>query len=187
MNEIRDAITKMMDRGESPSVFIGVVEAVDESLRTADVSPIDGSAPVPDVRLQPAEAGNAGAVFVPVVGAQVIVIMITPALGYIAHAGALEKVHLVADRVNLSGLDGEPLPLGNSLNDSLSNLIDQVGALVDIVTQFATTQNAAAVGPLAPLQAGYISLNAALSSITTGLNTVKSALKNHLSAKTFSE
>lgn len=187
MKELRDAIQKLADRGDEVYSKVCTVVEVDEKARTITGRPVDGTADILDVRMQSVLAGENGLYLMPAHGSVVIVSFINPHWAFVSTTSELNRVEIVTERIDLAGTDGEPLVLGTTLNNNIFDLITQIKSLIGDLQTFAATQSAASVGTLAPLQAGFTTLNAALPTINTQLSSLEKALDDHLSEKTYSE
>lgn len=180
MTKIADAI-----RGLVPMYEGGVlasISAVDVAEATCDVAPLDGSAPMLDVRLTTSPGGF---LLVPKVGS-IVLVLPSQEVFYVVDRSELSAAKVLADRVDLAGENGQPIPLGDDLNKDLRSIVDELSALVDALDTFALTQQSASVGPLAPLQAGFIALRVVLMPFQGRLNALKNAFDSHNSTKTFS-
>lgn len=180
MTKVADAI-----RGLVPMYEGGVlasVTAVDVAQATCDVAPLDGSAAMLDVRLA---TSSGGFLLVPKVGS-IVLVLPSQEVFYVVAKSELSAAKVFADRVDLAGEHGQPIPLGDDLNQDLSSVVDELSALVSAIDAFALTQQSASVGPLAPLQAGFVALRAVLMPFQGRLNALKSGFDSHNSTKTFS-
>lgn len=180
MSNITDAI-----RGLVPMYEGGVlasVTAVDVGQATCDVAPLDGGAAMLDVRLV---ASPGGFLLVPQVDS-VVLVLPSQEVFYAVSFSTLSAAKVFADRVDLAGENGQPLPLGDDLNTDLRAIVDELSDLVSSLDEFALTQQAVSVGPLASLQPGFAALRAVLMPFQGRLNSLKNAFDSHNSTKTFS-
>lgn len=125
---IRNVIKQIATEGNSASVFVGTVSAVDTKARTVDVQPLDEDAPVLGVNLQANQEATLGVVLFPRVGSDVAVAMLS---GYAAGVVVLtEDVESIEININ----DGTKLTItenGISLNvkDGITLDIDDRAAV----------------------------------------------------------
>lgn len=128
MAGLKDIIRKLSKEGDSASIMVGTVSAVDTEARTVDVEPINEDAPVLGVNLQANQEAKLGVVLFPRVGSYVAVAMLT---GYSAGVVVLtEDVESIEVNIN----DGTKLTItedGISLNvqDSITLDIDKNAAV----------------------------------------------------------
>lgn len=113
MSGIKKLIRQLATEGNSASLFVGTVSAVDTKARTVDVEPINEDAPVLGVNLQANQDTTLGVVLFPRVGSYVAVAMLS---GYAAGVVVLtEDVESIEVNIN----DGTKLTIaedGISLN-----------------------------------------------------------------------
>ena len=127
MSGLKHIIRQLATEGESASIMVGTVSAVDTEARTVDVEPINEDAPVLGVNLQANQAAKLGVVLFPRVGSYVAVAMLS---GYSAGVVVLtEDVESIEVNIN----DGTKLTItegGISLNvkDSITLDIDDSSA-----------------------------------------------------------
>lgn len=127
MSGLKHIIRQLATEGESASIMVGTVSAVDTEARTVDVEPINEDAPVLGVNLQANQAAKLGVVLFPRVGSYVAVAMLS---GYSAGVVVLtEDVESIEVNIN----DGTKLTItegGISLNvkDSITLDIDDSAA-----------------------------------------------------------
>lgn len=127
MSGLKHIIRQLATEGESASIMVGTVSAVDTEARTVDVEPINEDAPVLGVNLQANQTAKLGVVLFPRVGSYVAVAMLS---GYSAGVVVLtEDVESIEVNIN----DGTKLTItegGISLNvkDSITLDIDDSAA-----------------------------------------------------------
>ena len=80
-----------------------------------------------------------------------------------------------------------PIALGDRLQDTLNDLTESTQGINNALRTFATTQSAAAIGPLAPLVPGYTALNTSLITQSNNLLSVISDLRTILSEISFTD
>ena len=121
MSGLKHIIRQLATEGESASIMVGTVSAVDTEARTVDVEPINEDAPVLGVNLQANQAAKLGVVLFPRVGSYVAVAMLS---GYSAGVVVLtEDVESIEVNIN----DGTKLTItegGISLNVKDSITLD---------------------------------------------------------------
>ncbi len=140
MSTLKDAIKKLAKEGDTASILLGTVSAVDKDARTVDVEPINEDAPILGVNLQANQESTLGVVQFPREGSYVAVAMLS---GYEAGVVVLtDDVESIEVNIN----DGTKLTLtedGISLNvkDGITLDIDDkaavfnggdLGGLIDI-------------------------------------------------------
>lgn len=89
---IQESIKKLADKGDEVYSVAAKVKEVNESERTCDVEPLDGSADIFGVRLQPVLSDDKGICIFPKAGSTVLVTFINKNTGYIALCSDVEKV-----------------------------------------------------------------------------------------------
>jgi hypothetical protein len=91
---IREAIIKIVEDGQNFEIYskICVVDSVDKTLNTVDVSPIDGDAELLDVKLIADESATTGFIAYPVEGSNVIVTFIDKDSAFISMTTEIEEV-----------------------------------------------------------------------------------------------
>jgi hypothetical protein len=184
---LRDAIKEIARERKEVYSVVCRVTAVDLLKRTCTAAPINGDAPIYGIRLQALPSLETGFVAIPVVGSYVVATFLSEESAYIAVASEVEFIELTAPRIDLGGIEGQPVPKGEALNSNLERMIDRIADLCNHLAIFGNAQAAASTGPLAPLQPGYTQLAAAATALSTATNSIKLALNNHLSAKTYTE
>lgn len=184
MSQIKEAIQKITDTRDELYSLVCTVDAVDESARTCDVSPIDGHAPIYGVRLQGAIGDDTGVVCIPKTGSVVICTFLGKTSAYVALVSEVDRILLHAPDVSIGGNNGEKAVLGETLNDNLAELNGNLGDLLTHLSTFATTQAAASLGALAPLAAGYSALLVAITTLQATVATWEAKLQQHLSTTT---
>lgn len=138
---------------------------VDESARTCDVRPYDGTADIYNVRLQASVASETGVVLIPKAGSAVLVTFISKTRAHVALTEQLEKILVDCEEITFNGGEFGGWFKAPDVNAELNKLTTRMQALETALTTFASAQNSAAVGVpvLAPLAAAPAALNAALS------------------------
>lgn len=139
---------------------------VDETARTCDVQPYDGTAIIYGVRLQAIEGSEKGLVIVPKIGSGVLVVFISKSRAFVALGEQLDRVLIDCDEVTFNGGELGGWFKAPATNDELNKLKNRITALENALTTFATTQaTAAAPTPLTPLAAGFTALNASMTAL----------------------
>lgn len=96
MAGLKDIIRKLSKEGDSASIMVGTVSAVDTEARTVDVEPLNEDAPVLGVNLQANQEAKVGVVLFPRVGSFVAVAMLTGyAAGVVVLTEDIESVEVV--------------------------------------------------------------------------------------------
>jgi hypothetical protein len=91
------------------------------------------------------------------------------------------EVYVNDQEIRLGSGDVEPAVLGNELNSTLFDLIQELVDGAGFIRSFATTQAAASQGTLAPLAPGFSQLAADMAVLRSRLSNVQANLANHLS------
>jgi hypothetical protein len=180
---VADAIRTIAKPADEVYSVVGVVIDVNADARTCDVRPSNGMADIFDVRIQAAPMGDEGLIYTPKVGSVVIVTFLNRHTGYVSASSELNDWYLICDDIRLGDETGENAVKGETLNQRLSEMITQHRDMVQALLQYCTTQQAASIGALAPLAPGYAALIAALSPMLGNLQSIETALENHLSGK----
>ena len=159
---IQEAIKRLADRQAETYSKICTVDAVDETARTVDVTPIDEGAPILGANLQANQEGGNGLVCYPAVGSHVVVSFVNDAAGVVVLTEIIDKIQLVAG-------DDKPVSIAitnNTLNVSVN------GTSIEISGDKTITFNGGDNGGL------VISQNTAdkLAAIETDLNSLKTAV-----------
>lgn len=181
--ELKTALAIFVRKRVKATIEPVSVLAVDEDNYTCDVEDAQGMT-IYDVRLRAALDGTEGGVVIlPKVGAQAIVARIgdSEAAWVLLSCTQAAKVLVWGDAVQLAGPDGEPVVLGDTLNDNLKGLNDNLRAILDKLTALASTQAAVSVGPLAPLAAGWSQLIADAAEVDAAAIDWLGGLPDHLS------
>jgi len=151
--DIKTAIQALAKTRDEKYCKICIVDAVDETARTVDVSPIDESAPILGVNLQANQSGEMGVVCFPKVGSFVVVAFLSPATAVVVLTDEIEKVILKLDesdpvelevvggsvslkvgdttaeivkdkKITLNGGDNGGLVIIQGLTDKINSLVD---------------------------------------------------------------
>jgi hypothetical protein len=91
---IKAAIQKLAETRDEKYCKICIVDAVDETARTVDVSPIDESAPILGVNLQANQSGEVGVVCFPKVGSYVVVAFLSSATAVVVLTEEIDKINI---------------------------------------------------------------------------------------------
>jgi hypothetical protein len=161
---------------------MATVSEVDDMTLTCTLSPLDGRADIFDVPMQGVAIGQ-GWVLVPKVGSKVLAVFTSPKSASIVTTPEVEMALLHAGLVELGGEDGEPVVLGESLNETLDALFGQLDQFFTDLKIFGTNQAALCTGPLAPLASGFTNLFANTSNVQLRVDQIRSVLDDHLSEK----
>lgn len=143
---IKSALQALVERQGEGVCCVAEVLAVDASLRSCDVAPLNESAEVYGVRLQAVEDSVEGLVLIPAVGSFVIVSWLSDHDTYVSLTGTVESVIGKVDKQELSWTkNGLKLNSGQAdLATEVSMLLDGLSKLCDVLNQF---QVATSVGP----------------------------------------
>lgn len=116
------------------------VDVVDEDKRVCDVSPIDGSAPLLDVKLQANQDSKHGVVVFPKKDSYVVVGFLTPDVGVVLMTDEIDKVDVAIgkttifadkDKIVFNGGENQGLIKIKELTKKLNGLKDTVDVLVN--------------------------------------------------------
>ncbi len=163
MSTLKDAIKKLAKEGDTASILLGTVSAVDKDARTVDVEPINEDAPILGVNLQANQESTLGVVQFPREGSYVAVAMLS---GYEAGVVVLTddvesievnindgtKLTLTEDGISLNVKDGITLDIddkaavfnGGDLGGliKIEELTNKINALVNTVNALIDNYNA---------------------------------------------
>lgn len=128
---IKEAIQNAID---IPNTYSKVckVTAVDASVRTCDVTPIDGDAPLTDVRLQAALSGNTGWLLLPTVGSDVVVTFITDDLAFVSMTSQVSEIIAHVNNTQLK-IDASGFVIENG-GQSLKAILNDLIAAIQRIT-----------------------------------------------------
>ncbi len=134
MKPIKELIKDIIKDHEEIYSLVCKVDKVDLDNRTCDVTPLDGSAEVFDVRLQADEAASTGLMTIPKLETNVIVTFYNRNQAYLALVTEAEEIHL-------NGSENGGLIIIQNLVDKINNLEKAHNGLV---TSFNTHTHAVA-------------------------------------------
>lgn len=184
MSDIKTAIERLASTRDEVYSLVCVVDQVNVTERSVDVTPSNGEAPIYSVRLQSLMSQERGVVAIPKKGSYVVVTFLARNDAYVAICEEVEQVLIYADDIQLGGDQGEKAVLGETLNDNLAELNGNLGDLLTHLSTFASTQAAASIGALAPLAAGYSALLTTITTLQATVATWEAKLQQHLSTTT---
>lgn len=99
--DITNAIKTIARQGMEIYLRICTVDAVDETARTVDCTPIDGDAPILGVNLQADQSQDVGVSMVPAVGSDVVVGFISPAVAVVLLTTDITKAICTVGKVSV--------------------------------------------------------------------------------------
>ncbi len=140
------AIRQLAENGDEVYAKIGIAQEVNEAERVCDVEPLDGSAPILDVRFQADTEGD-GEVKIPKIGSPVLVGFIDKETAVIINWSDLDRYNLKIESTEFEiDKDGFRLKRENeNLKEVMEDLLKEVGKLCDevnkIVVSVGTTPN----------------------------------------------
>lgn len=108
------------------------ITAVDETARTCDVEPLNGSAEIFDVRLQAQKDGATGFVLIPKVGSIGVVTFINSATGFLAMTTDIDKILIDCDVITFNGGTNDGLIKINDLITKLNAVENDLNTLKNI-------------------------------------------------------
>lgn len=182
MKEVTMALGEFVRGRVGVTILPATIVDVDEANATCTVKDPSGLE-IYDVRLRAAVDGQESSIVVfPAVNAKVLIgnIGASPNAYTVLQVAEAAKVWVLAPTVELGIVNGEKAVLGETLNATLGDLKDTLQDLANHLNTFASTQQAASVGTLAPLAAGYATLIGNLVNITGQLSDFATALPDHL-------
>lgn len=104
---IQEAIRKMAAAGMELYCKVCTVDAVDETARTVDCSPIDGDAPLLGVNLQANQESGDGIVLFPAVDSYVVVAFLEPSVAVVVLTEKVDKIVLKIGDTTAEVIDGQ--------------------------------------------------------------------------------
>lgn len=116
---IRDSIRKLARPNAPAQAYLGTIIGVDWTARTCDIEPQEGGALLLDVLLSPNIGGALGIIGKPVIGADCVVMMLTPEVGLLISCAQYEQVSINGE--DLGGIV-KALELKQQLNKTNSLL-----------------------------------------------------------------
>jgi len=117
-------------RNKSIYSIVGTVVSIDETERSCEVEPVDGSANIEKVRLQASLSLTTGFVCVPSVGSFVIVTFINDTTGYISLFSEIDKILFDSDLVQFNGGGDGGLPKTSSLITKINQIENWINNFV---------------------------------------------------------
>lgn len=150
---IRDILREIVKENEEIYSLVCRVDAVDETERTVDVTPINGGAPIFGVRLQSAINSDKGFVQIPKTGSDIVVTFMSKNTGFVSVCEEVEKVLIDCDEVTFNGGGNEGLVIVQSLVDKINRLENKVNSLVtkfNVHTHVASSFGAPTTPPPTP-------------------------------------
>jgi hypothetical protein len=140
---------------------------VDETARTCDVMPYDGTAMIYGVRLQAIESSAKGVVLIPKKGAGVLIVFISKSRAFVAICEEVDKVLIDCEEVVFNGGANGGTYNALKANIELNKLKARMTALEASIATFGTAQNSAAlaVAILVPLAAAPATLAASVGAL----------------------
>lgn len=184
MSQIKESIQRIAGGRDEVYSLVCLVDQVNITERSVDVSPANGDAPIYSVRLQSLMGQERGVVVVPKKGSYVVVTFLARNDAYVALCEEVDQVLIYADDIQLGGDNGEKAVLGETLNDNLAELNGNLSDLLTHLTTYATAQAAASIGALAPLAPGYSALLTAITTLQATVASWEAKLQQHLSTTT---
>lgn len=156
MSRIKNLIQEMSADPTELCAQVCVVERVDTEKRTADLRPIDGSAPLLDANLQADQGGRKGVVVLPRVGSYVVAVLTHRGRGSaVVLTDDVEEVLIDADRVTLNQGRLGGLVKVEPLTARLNALEDDVNRLKSLVGNWVPTAQDGGAGLKATLMGWY--------------------------------
>jgi len=125
---IQELIQKLATKGDEVYSIAAKVKEISESERTCDVEPLDSSADIFGVRLQPVLSDDKGICIFPKVGSTVLVTFLNKTTGYVALCSEVDKVELKIGQQELiisdQGVELKGFLKLTSNSDGLKNVLD---------------------------------------------------------------
>lgn len=139
---IKDAIRTLAEGNEEIYCKVCTVDAVDESTRTVDCTPLDESAPILAVNLQANQEGSTGIVIYPKVGSYIVVGFLNPGTAVVLLYDEVEKIDIKIESTTVQAdKDGIVLNGGSlgglvkveALTSVFNNLIDAFNSHTHVI------------------------------------------------------
>ena len=113
------------------SIIVGKVTAFNDTQKTIDVEPVNGDAPVQDVRLTPIE-GQGNILFVPEVNSYVVIGFLESQQtnAYAIGFSSLEKVEITASEIAYNGGNKGGLVIVGDLVSKLNQIENKINSLI---------------------------------------------------------
>jgi hypothetical protein len=140
---------------------------VDESARTCDVRPYDGTADIYNVRLQASVGSETGVVLIPKTGSAVLVTFISKTRAHVALTEQLEKILIDCEEITFNGGEFGGWFKAPDVNVELNKLTTRMQALETAILTYASAQAGVAGGVpvFAPLVGALSALNASVGAL----------------------
>ena len=165
---IQEAIRHLSQSNAEIYCKVCKVDSVDEEARTADVSPIDESAPILGVNLQAVQESKTGIVAIPKTGSDVVVAFLTDATAVVVLMSDIDKIIATVGEDKPVELAAEKSAVTLKLGDTI----------VDLKDDKSITFNGGDNGGLVIIQ----ELRDSLNSLKTYCETMKEAVSAGLKA-----
>jgi hypothetical protein len=141
---ISDLLNKIIDPNTEGSYsLVGTVIEVNESDRTCEVEPINGTAILYDVKLQANETRDKGFVIFPTKGSEVIVTLLNDKTGFVSVFSDFDKAEIVTGGQRLF-FDAKGLKLSKQnadLREQLDKMFDLQSDILQLLTSFQLMTN----------------------------------------------
>lgn len=138
---IKELLQDIVKDGQEIYSIICKVDSVDNSARTCDVTPLDGSAKIFDVKLQADEDQSTGWILFPKTDSNVIITFLNKDQAFVSLVTEIEEAHL-------NGSDNGGLIIIQKLVDKLNVLENAFNSHIHTTT--ATVSATPVVGVIAP-------------------------------------
>jgi hypothetical protein len=130
MANIARSIKEAAMRGERIYNLICTVDSVDEAGRCVDCTPVDGSAPLVEVRLQSAIKGDGGLLIIPKKGSEILVGFLDRNNAAVLLCSEIEKITLEAEAsITINGGENGGLVKVAKLTDRLNVIEKEINDL----------------------------------------------------------
>lgn len=143
--DIREAIKQLSQNGDEIYLKIGTASDINPARRTCKVSPIDGTAPFLNVKLQAGESGANGFVAWPKPGSYVVVGFFNPDNGCVLLTHDTESIEATVGENSLL-LNAEGVTLNGGKLGGLVNISELKANLESLKTYCDALKNAISAG-----------------------------------------
>lgn len=180
MSGLKESLRKIMDSNEEHYAKPCKVLSVDKDNRTCVVEPIDGSAQIPNVRLQATVSQTEGMTLLPKLNSNVLVGFLSKHFAFVCLTDEVDSVLIYSLDVQIGQEPQQQAVKGDDLNANLEKLNENLSALVDLLKVLCNAQQAIASGPLSPLKPAYLQAITSIAQLQIELQDWPGKLQGHL-------
>ena len=179
MSEISEAIKQAAMRGTELYLKLCTVDSVNESARTIDCTPADGTAQLIDVSLQSITDESNGLLIVPKKGSFVTIGFLDRNNAVVLLFSEIEKIVLnVSDTIEINGGKNGGLVLSEKVKSELDTVIQRVNDIVSALTTIATSLTSTDKTPVLGAALGSLITSNITSIITPLIEPQKKVFEN---------